>query len=372
MKSMCFIALTGKVNLDEGRKCKLGSKVVLIDQPRRQPGGLDEPHISPGGDFEDGYDEPQGGPVLGRRFPHMQPGADPALRAVIESIPQWNGRNAAVAPIQAGITNRNFKVEIDGEAFVVRIPGVDTHLLGIDRAVEHAMACAAAAAGAGPEVFAYLPDSQILITRFVAGVGITEEELQNEPRLTAVVRSLKRIHSCPALAAGFPVFRVVQDYLKVAMRRGADPSPEMIKLAKLGVRIEEALNRNAVTKCPCHNDLLNANLLREGDHIWVVDYEYAGMGDPFFDLGNLSINNGFGPETDETLLRCYFSAVTNAHRARLQLMKIVSDLREAAWGTIQQAISSLDCDYRSYADRHATRGLRTAAAPRFREWMAAV
>lgn len=346
--------------------------MVLIDQPRRQPGGLGELHISPGGDLEDGYDGSQSGPVLGRLVPHMQPGADPALRAVIESIPQWEGRNAVVAPIQAGITNRNFRVELDGEAFVVRIPGVDTHLLGIDRAVEHSMACAAASAGVGPEVFAYLPDSQTLITRFVAGVVMTEEELQTEQSLMAVVRSIKKIHGCPALNADFPVFWVVKDYLQYARSRGLSPSPELIELGQTGVLIEEALRRHPIADCPCHNDLLNANLLSQGDHIWVVDYEYAGMGDPFFDLGNLSINNGFRPATDEMLLRFYWGTVTDSHRARLQLMRVVSDLREAAWGTLQQVISSLDYDYRSYAHRHATRGLKIASAPDFKEWIATV
>jgi thiamine kinase-like enzyme len=120
---------------------------------------------------------------------------------------------------------------------------------------------------------------------------------------------------------------------------------------------------------PCHNDLLNANFLLDGDHVWIVDFEYGGMGDPFFDLGNLSINNGLSPEAQELLLRLYFGDVTDAQRARLQLMRIVSDFREAMWGVVQQAISTLEFDYVGYADRHFARCLASASDGRFGSWL---
>jgi thiamine kinase-like enzyme len=119
----------------------------------------------------------------------------------------------------------------------------------------------------------------------------------------------------------------------------------------------------------CHNDLLNANLIRDGDHVWIVDYEYAGVGDPFFDLGNLSINNDLDDDAQEALLRAYFGGVTNRHRARLGLMRVVSDYREAMWGVVQQAISTLDVDYVDYADRHFARMLTSCADPRFEAWL---
>ena len=100
-----------------------------------------------------------------------------------------------------------------------------------------------------------------------------------------------------------------------------------------------------------------------------MDYEYAGMGDPFFDLGNLSINNGLSEAAQEMLLRLYFGAPRDVHRARLALMWIVSDMREAMWGVVQQAISTLDFDYVDYADRHFARLLKNGNDPRFRDWL---
>jgi thiamine kinase-like enzyme len=129
----------------------------------------------------------------------------------------------------------------------------------------------------------------------------------------------------------------------------------------LADRIEEAFLRAPAPLTTCHNDLLNANFLRDGDHVWIVDYEYAGMGDPFFDLGNLSVNNGLDDAAQESLLRHMFNAVRDRHRARLALMRLMSDFREAMWGVVQQALSTLDVDYVAYADTHFTRLLGNAA-----------
>jgi thiamine kinase-like enzyme len=122
---------------------------------------------------------------------------------------------------------------------------------------------------------------------------------------------------------------------------------------------------------PCHNDLLEANFLLRDGHVWIVDHEYAGMGDPFFDLGNLSINNALSDDAQERLLVHYFGEPTDAHRARLKLMRIMSDFREAMWGVVQQGLSTLDIDYVAYAQKHFDRLGSTMADPRFDDWLEA-
>jgi len=294
---------------------------------------------------------------------------DPRLEPALATV--WPGRATAVVPIEAGITNRNYRVEVDGETFVLRLAGTDTELLGIDREAEVEAGRAAAEAGVGPEVFAFEPDLGCIVTRFVKGSPIPEDELGDEAVMRSVVASVRAIHGSRPIRATFPVFRIVEGFREIAAARGVQVPADYEAAHAVAGRIEEAFAGAPAPLTTCHNDLLNANFLLEGDHTWIVDYEYAGMGDPFFDLGNLSINNGLDEDAQALLLQTYFGDVRDVHRARLALMRIVSDLREAMWGVVQQAISTLDFDYVDYADRHFERLLSNAADERMGDWVGA-
>jgi thiamine kinase-like enzyme len=296
---------------------------------------------------------------------------DPQLDAAIAAVPGWKGRQIGVSLITTGITNRNFLIEAGGEAFVLRLAGKDTDLLGIDREAEYEAGRAAAAAGVGPEVYAWLPHHECLITRFVQGAHVPEADLQRDDVLTSVVGSVRAFHACPPIDGQFPVFRIVESYQRIATERGGRVPDDYDDAHAVAARIEAAFASAPMPSVPCHNDLLNANFLLDGDHVWIVDYEYAGMGDAFFDLGNLSVNNGLTPEAQEVLLRLYFGKVEDVHRARLALMQLISDFREAMWGVVQQGISTLDVDYVAYAQTHFNRLLTNAHDDRFAGWLTA-
>jgi thiamine kinase-like enzyme len=102
----------------------------------------------------------------------------------------------------------------------------------------------------------------------------------------------------------------------------------------------------------CHNDLLNSNLIQDGQ-VRIVDWEYAGMGDCFFDLANLAVNHRFSAHQEEALLRHYFGGASERRLSALQLFKLASEAREAMWGVVQMAISTLDFDFEGYAAEHA-------------------
>ena len=153
----------------------------------------------------------------------MSGAPDPELDAAIAAVEAWRGLETVVTPITAGITNRNFRVEVGGESFVLRLAGRDTGLLGIDREAENEAGRAAAAAGVGPEVYAWLPDHACLITRFVAGTYIPEEDLQREDVLASVIASVRGIHGCRPIRSRFPVFRIVEEYRTLAADRRVAP-----------------------------------------------------------------------------------------------------------------------------------------------------
>ncbi len=280
---------------------------------------------------------------------------DPLLQRIIRSVPGWERITFEARPLEGGITNRNYLVTVEGSRYVLRVPGVDTELLGIDRANEYRAASVAADAGMGPEVVAFLPETGCFVTRFVDGAHIPMADLRDDHVLGLVVRSLRAFHAGPPVPSSFPVFRIVERYREVAGARGVEASAAYDEAHTVAARIEDAFGVHPSPLTTCHNDLLNANFLRDGDHVWLVDYEYAGMGDPFFDLGNLAVNNDLDEAAQEALLRHMYIDVRERHRARLALMRIMSDFREAMWGVVQQAISTLDEDFGAYADRHFTR-----------------
>ena len=273
----------------------------------------------------------------------------------------WPGRALALAPLGGGITNRNFKVAVDGGAFVLRIGGKDTELLGIDRRAEYEASLAAASLGIGPEVVAFLEREGCLVTRFIQGTPV---DARAPDVLKHVGRTLRRIHDGPTMRARFDAFRVVEAYRATAVTRGV-PIPAVFDWAKaLADEIEST--RGSQPPRPCHNDLLNANFIHDGERLRIVDWEYAGMGDPFFDLANFAVNHELEEEEQGDLLAAYFGALRESDLATLRLMRFMSDFREAMWGVVQQGISELDFDFVAYANEHFERLRRTAAEPGFR------
>jgi thiamine kinase-like enzyme len=276
----------------------------------------------------------------------------------------WPGRSARLDVLGGGITNHNVKVSLDdGTAYVLRVAGKDTDLLGIDRRAEHEATRAAASVGVGPEVVAFLEPEGWLVTRFVEGGIPPPERFRAPDQLARVAAALQAVHEGPPLPARFDSFRVIEAYRATAAARGVAVPSGVDWAWGTAARIEAA--RGPVDAKPCHNDLLNANFLDDGRTLRIVDWEYAGMGDVFFDLANFAVNHDLEAEGRRAFLEAYFGEVPAGAAGRLELMRFMSDFREAMWGIVQQAISELDFDFAGYAEEHFERMARTSAEPGF-------
>jgi thiamine kinase-like enzyme len=289
------------------------------------------------------------------------------LEAAVERV--WPGRGARFEVLGGGITNHNVKVELDGDVYVLRVAGKDTALLGIDRRVERDAGVAAAALGVGPEVIDFVEPEGWLVTRFVEGKPIPVERMREPAILDRVSSALRAVHGGPAVSGTFDSFRVVEQYLQTALRRGGR-EPDRYAWAQ-GIAGKIELTRAGSVPCFCHDDLLNANLIDDGERIWIVDWEYAGMGDRFFDLANFAINNELDEDARRALLEAYFGEIRPLDQRALELMCFMSDFREAMWGVVQTVVSELDFDFAGYAFEHFARLERTAAEPAFRAALAA-
>jgi thiamine kinase-like enzyme len=295
---------------------------------------------------------------------------DPA--EVAQRVPGWSGRARVVGTLDGGITNRNSLIDVDGERFVLRLAGKDTHLLEIDRTVERAANERAAGLGFAPEVVAFVEPEGYLVTRFVTGESLDARQLAEPATLARVAESLRRFHGSGPLDGVFDAFDVPRRHLEAARSRGVGEPDAYPAVATVVGEIAAAFATTPEPAVPCHNDLLAANFLRAADgKLWLLDWEYAGMNDRMFDLGNLATNNEFDVSAEEALLEAYFGAVTSRRVARLRLMKIVSDAREAMWAVVQQGISNLEFDYVAYAQEHFDRLLLAANSPGYRALLGA-
>jgi thiamine kinase-like enzyme len=291
---------------------------------------------------------------------------------VIDAVQAQLGElRAGPEPLGGGITNHNWRARFGASEAVLRVAGRRTELLGIDRGAERLATEAAAALGIAPEVLAFLPAHGCLVTRFVTGDPVAPADLRAEPCLSAVARELRAFHDGgPDLPTRFAVDLIAREYLAVAREHGATVSDAAQEAAALAARIAGVLEGGEHAPVPCHDDLLAANFIRSPDRVWIVDWEYAGMGDRYFDLGNLSVNNAFTDADDERLLAAYWGEPCTPRRfAALRLMRAMSDVREALWGVVQAAISDLDVDFADYADQHLRRLQVTTADPRFERWL---
>lgn len=281
--------------------------------------------------------------------------------AVLRSFPEWDPDEVTLEPLGGGITNRNAIVAVGSLAprrFVARLPGERTELLAIDRANEAEAAMRAAELGIGPPVLGELDGIGTLVTELVPGGHL--EPSAFVARLDEVVALLHHFHRSGPLAGAFPIHRVVEWHARDAAAHGVVAPAAYDELLATSSRIERAFGAGPDDLVPCHNDLLPANVLFGPDRTWLLDFEYAGMNDRFFDLANLSINCGLDEAADERLLALYFGQVDDAHRAKLAAMKVMSEFREGMWAVVQQAISTLDTDFVTYADERLASALALA------------
>src|SRR5207247_9909827 len=177
--------------------------------------------------------------------------------------------------------------------------------VGVGRRRVYAVTPAARRTGVTPDVVLYFEAAVVLITRSTACRGMPPAEITHAPVLRRVAASLRRFHSGAPFPGIFSAFETVLEYLRIC--REAAPLPARIDwMADQAAAIHQAMQAVPRPRCPCHNDLLLANFLDDGELIRIIDWEYAAMGDPYFDLGNFAVHQGLDDNQEMIMLEAYF------------------------------------------------------------------
>lgn len=265
----------------------------------------------------------------------------------IADVPMLQG--AGTPERLGGLTNLVFRV---GD-YCLRLPGKGTEEY-INRAHEEAAAREAARVGVSPEVLHFDPSSGVMVTRLVDGaVTMTPEGFRDRAGSPARAgEALRRLHASDAVFPfRFELFAMIDEYLSILSTKDValpDGYHDVVAEAEV---IRGVLNRHPLPETACHCDPLCENFLDLDTRMWIVDWEYSGMNDPMWDLGDLSVEGGFSEAQDEEMLSAYFGGdVPDADRGRMVVYKAMCDLLWTLWGLIQLANDNPVDDFRAYAD----------------------
>lgn len=276
------------------------------------------------------------------------------MNARIWVLPIWSGP-VDPKPLKGGLSNKSYTVEDAGRKYVVRF-GQDYPFHHVFRSREIMTARAAHASGFAPEVVYTGPG--VMVSRFVEGKTYAPADVTaNIGRVADIV---KRFHTeMPRQISGtgfaFLVFHVIRDYartLREGQSRMSERLPEFLQLAADLEKTQPPL--------PIifgHNDFLPANILDDGERLWLIDFEYAGFSTAMFDLAGLASNAGFSDEQSQELLARYFGEkptpeIVRAHAA----MQCASLLREAMWSMVSELhLDAPGADYEAYTAENLAR-----------------
>ncbi|MBQ4050129.1 MAG: phosphotransferase [Oscillospiraceae bacterium] len=262
-----------------------------------------------------------------------------------------------------GLTNLNYYVEAAGERYILRLPGRMTESM-ISRENEKHNAELASSAGFNSELVFCNAETGVKLSRYIDGaetLGPLTVRLDGNMKKTADI--LSRLHrSALPQQNRFDPFREAEKYESLL----DDPSGRMYKgydamRLKVNTLLRARLDELGYEQCPCHNDLVAANLvLSRAGRLYLIDWEYAGLNDPMFDVAALFLENDFTPEDEELFFHYYFGGEKEpAHcREKILIFKIVQDFLWSIWTVLKESKGD---DFGSYGPDRFARAKRNMA-----------
>jgi thiamine kinase-like enzyme len=266
--------------------------------------------------------------------------------------------------LPGGLTNRNYRVTAaSGLQMVVRLSSAQSALLAIDRDAEYANSEAAASTRVAPRVLAYAPDLAALVIEWIDGTTFSAADLDDSATLELVAKTCRALHSGPRFASEFDMFALQRRYLDLVVSSGYRLPAAYLDHMPQVTAMRGAMATQHQGTLPCHNDLLAANIMANGERLWFIDFEYSGNADPCFELGNLCSESHLSVDRLTELVAAYYGAATPGKVARARLFGLMSDYGWTLWASIQAATSELDFDFWAWGMEKYERALAIFQGP---------
>jgi thiamine kinase-like enzyme len=272
-----------------------------------------------------------------------------ALDELFDTVPSLAAKPRSVRELPGGLTNRNYRVVTPDGAFVARLWAGSGEALAINREHEYANSVIAARAGVGAPVIDYRPQDCLLVIGYLDGRTYTKADVADPANTARIAAACRRLHAAPRFGNDFDMFDIQRRYLSVATSGGFRIPAGYDDLRPQLTAAEKALAVRAPRTVPCHNDLLAANFIDDGDRIWLIDYELSGNNDACFELGNIWAESRLPADALTELVTAYYGRLRPGQVARARLLGLVGMYGWTLWGAIQNAVSPIDFDFWSWA-----------------------
>lgn len=290
----------------------------------------------------------------------------PTVHQVLEDVPIGVSGPFTATKLPGGLTNRNYRaVGADGTSVVVRMTSPQSGVLTIDREMEFDNASAAAARGVAPAVLGRSRPLAATVIQWIDGKTLEPMDLDDSEMISRLAGVCRQLHHGGRFSTDFDMFEVQRRYLDVVLSEGYRLPARYLDFADQVARVEIALAAFAGGSVPCHNDLLAANVMDDGERLWLIDFEYSGNNDPCFELGNLWSEATLPLERLEELVTAYLGRYSPLQVARARLFGLMSKYGWTLWASIQNATSEVDFDFWSWGIEKYERAVAEFDGPEF-------
>ena len=286
---------------------------------------------------------------------------------LIKLIPEWKGKLIKVDPINRGITNINFKVNVDKRVFFLSIPDSDSELLNIDYRNKYYNNKICGDIKISPRVVHFIESDNLLVTEFIKSKTSSLTKFQSSKEIKQLVKKIKLLHNAKPFLRNFNMLSQISFYKNI-LKEEYLPK-ELFKYVNKIETLKQKLYLTKDNLVPCHNDLIAENIIKKDNQIYIVDFDYSGNNDPCFELGNLSVEMEYDDEQINKLVRFYYGEINENIISKVYLQGVVSDIGWSLWSYVQAKISNNNFDYSMYGLNRLERAINKMESKEYELWI---
>lgn len=270
---------------------------------------------------------------------------------VCECMKVEGNRIKSISPI-GGMTNKNYKVQIDDEFYVLRVPGNGTEEM-ISRSDEIKNAVYANKIGVDAKLIYFNEETGVKVSEFIENAEtLSPKSAKKQSIMEKVTDILRKLHNFDLeMDNDFDIYEKIEKYENLLIKAKGKNFEDYYEVKDKVIYLKNIMNELDVKLVPCHNDMVAENFIKSGEKIYLIDWEYGGMNDPMWDLAAYSLENELSEDQEELFLKLYFKGnVEEKYKKRILINKIYQDFLWSTWTNIKEAKGD---DFGSYGiDRY--------------------